>query len=72
MGERDLMPRPFTLFTGQWADLPLEEVCALASSWGYDGLGCSPAAIAVSRSLAWWVNVCSQPSVCPGGHQPDR
>lgn len=21
------MPRPFTLFTGQWADLPLEEVC---------------------------------------------
>jgi sugar phosphate isomerase/epimerase len=32
------MPRPFTLFTGQWADLPLEEVCRLASSWGYDGL----------------------------------
>ena len=33
-----LMARPFTLFTGQWADLPLEEVCRLASSWGYDGL----------------------------------
>ena len=32
------MPRSFTLFTGQWADLPLEEVCRLASSWGYDGL----------------------------------
>lgn len=32
------MSRPFTLFTGQWADLPLEEVCRLASSWGYDGL----------------------------------
>ena len=32
------MARPFTLFTGQWADLPLEEVCRLASSWGYDGL----------------------------------
>ena len=32
------MPRSFTLFTGQWADLPLEEVARLASSWGYDGL----------------------------------
>ncbi len=32
------MARPFTLFTGQWADLPFEEVCRLASSWGYDGL----------------------------------
>ncbi|MFT4123425.1 MAG: sugar phosphate isomerase/epimerase [Microbacteriaceae bacterium] len=29
---------PVTLFTGQWADLPLEEVAALAASWGYDGL----------------------------------
>ena len=32
------MPRPITLFTGQWADLPLEEVTRLASEWGYDGL----------------------------------
>lgn len=32
------MPRPFTLFTGQWADLPLEEVCKLARDFGYDGL----------------------------------
>jgi hypothetical protein len=23
--------RPVTLFTGQWADLPFEEVCKLAS-----------------------------------------
>lgn len=30
--------RPVTLFTGQWADLPLEEVARLASGWGYDGL----------------------------------
>ena len=30
--------RPVTLFTGQWADLPFEEVCKLASGWGYDGL----------------------------------
>ena len=32
------MSRPITLFTGQWADLPLEEVAKLASGWGYDGL----------------------------------
>lgn len=32
------MTRPFTLFTGQWADLPFEEVARLAGSWGYDGL----------------------------------
>ena len=32
------MPRPITLFTGQWADLPFEEVAKLASGWGYDGL----------------------------------
>jgi len=29
---------PVTLFTGQWADLTLEEVAKLASGWGYDGL----------------------------------
>ncbi len=32
------MTRPITLFTGQWADLPLEEVAELAAGWGYDGL----------------------------------
>ncbi|MDH7512068.1 MAG: sugar phosphate isomerase/epimerase [Clostridiales bacterium] len=32
------MPRPVTLFTGQWADLPFEEICRKASRWGYDGL----------------------------------
>ncbi len=32
------MDRPITLFTGQWADLPFEEVAALAAGWGYDGL----------------------------------
>jgi sugar phosphate isomerase/epimerase len=30
--------RPITLFTGQWADLPFEEVARLASGWGYEGL----------------------------------
>jgi sugar phosphate isomerase/epimerase len=32
------MPRPITLFTGQWADLPFTELCRLAADWGYDGL----------------------------------
>src|ERR1700709_261998 len=32
------MTHPVTLFTGQWADLPFEEVARLASEWGYDGL----------------------------------
>ncbi|KUG53608.1 AP endonuclease [Serinicoccus chungangensis] len=32
------MARRFTLFTGQWADLTLEEVAGLAAGWGYDGL----------------------------------
>lgn len=29
---------PITLFTGQWADLPFEEVARRARDWGYDGL----------------------------------
>jgi sugar phosphate isomerase/epimerase len=32
------MPRPVTLFTGPWADLPLEVLAAKAAEWGYDGL----------------------------------
>jgi sugar phosphate isomerase/epimerase len=32
------MSRPVTLFTGQWADLPLEELAKKVSEWGYDGL----------------------------------
>lgn len=32
------MPRPITLFTGQWADLPLTELAPLAKKMGYDGL----------------------------------
>lgn len=32
------MGRPVTLFTGQWADLPLEVLAKKAASWGYDGL----------------------------------
>jgi len=32
------MSRPVTLFTGQWADLTLEDVARKASAWGFDGL----------------------------------
>ncbi len=32
------MSRPVTLFTGQWADLPFEELCQKVSEWGYDGV----------------------------------
>ena len=32
------MARPVTLFTGQWADLPLEELARQAGDWGFDGL----------------------------------
>jgi len=32
------MPRPLTLFTGQWADLPLASLAPMAKSFGYDGL----------------------------------
>ncbi|OGV54419.1 MAG: AP endonuclease [Lentisphaerae bacterium GWF2_44_16] len=30
--------RPVTLFTGQWADMPVEKLAEKAASWGYDGL----------------------------------
>jgi sugar phosphate isomerase/epimerase len=32
------MARPVTLFTGQWADLPLETLAQKVSEWGFDGL----------------------------------
>jgi len=32
------MPRPVTLFTGQWADLPLEDLARKAQDFGYQGL----------------------------------
>jgi len=33
-----LVARPVTLFTGQWADLPLAELAAKTGEWGFDGL----------------------------------
>ena len=32
------MARPVTLFTGQWADLTLDDVARKAKAFGYDGL----------------------------------
>ncbi len=32
------MARSVTLFTGQWADLTLEDLAKKAAGWGYDGL----------------------------------
>jgi sugar phosphate isomerase/epimerase len=32
------MPRPVTLFTGQWADLPLAKLAPLVREMGYDGV----------------------------------
>lgn len=32
------MARPVTLFTGQFADIPFEDLCKKAKAWGYDGL----------------------------------
>jgi sugar phosphate isomerase/epimerase len=53
------MARPVTLFTGQWADLPLEVLAAKCGEWEFDGL-----------ELATWgdhfdvVQALSDPSYC--------
>ena len=48
------MTRPITLFTGQWADMPLKELAPLAKSMGYDGLelACSGDHFNVQQALA--------------------
>ena len=48
------MPRPVTLFTGQWADLPLEDVARKAKEFGFDGLelACWGDHFDVARALA--------------------
>ena len=48
------MGRPVTLFTGQWADLPLEDLAGQASGWGFDGLelACWGDHFEVDRALA--------------------
>lgn len=55
------MSRPVTLFTGQWADLPITILAEKASLWGYDGL-----------ELACWgdhfdvVRAANDPDYCVG------
>jgi len=48
------MARPVTLFTGQWADLPLETLAKKAKEWGFDGLelACWGDHFDVDRALA--------------------
>jgi sugar phosphate isomerase/epimerase len=48
------MPRPVTLFTGQWADLKLTEMARLAKEFGYDGieLACWGDHFEVARAIA--------------------
>ncbi|MEI3348110.1 MAG: hypothetical protein V8R55_06850 [Dysosmobacter sp.] len=50
------MARPVTLFTIQWGDLPLEEICALAQKMGY-GLELSAAHLDMKRAA-------SRPGLC--------
>jgi sugar phosphate isomerase/epimerase len=47
------MARPVTLYTGQWADLPLETLAQKVSEWGYDGLelACSGDHFEVDKAL---------------------
>ncbi len=46
--------RPITLFTGQWADLPIGDLAALCQGWGFDGLelACWGDHFEVDRALA--------------------
>jgi len=55
------MGRHVTLFTGQWADLPLEELAAKCGAWGFDGLelACWGDHFEVDRALA-------EPDYCAG------
>lgn len=48
------MPKPVTLFTGQWADLPLAELAPNVKQMGYDGveLACWGDHFEVDRALA--------------------
>lgn len=48
------MPRPVTLFTGQWADLPIDEMAKMTAEFGYDGieLACWGDHFEVARAMA--------------------
>ena len=55
------MPRPVLLFTNGWADVPLDDLAAKASEWGYAGLelACQGDHLEVQRGL-------SEADYCPG------
>src|SRR5262245_16168161 len=55
------MGRPIILFSGSWADLPLEGLAAQAAEWGYQGLElcCLGDHFEVQRAL-------SEDGYCPG------
>jgi sugar phosphate isomerase/epimerase len=55
------MARAVTLFTGQWADLPIADLAERCGSWGFDGLelACSGDHFDVPRALA-------EPDYCAG------
>lgn len=57
------MSRPVTLFTGQWADLPLAELAPMAAKMGFDGLelACWGDHFEVQRAL-------SEPDYCQSIH----
>jgi sugar phosphate isomerase/epimerase len=48
------MARPVTLFTGQWADLPLTDLIDKVAAWGFDGveLACWGDHFEVDRAIA--------------------
>jgi hypothetical protein len=46
------MSHAITLFTGQWTDVPLEELAAKTAAWGFDGLVCWGDHFEVDRALA--------------------
>ena len=48
------MPRPVILYSGQWTDLPLEELAQKAGEWGYQGfdLACWGDHFEVQRALS--------------------
>jgi sugar phosphate isomerase/epimerase len=48
------MTRPIALFTGQWADLAIDDLASRCASWGYDGLelACWGDHFEVDRALA--------------------
>ena len=46
------MARPVTLFTIQWGELPLEEICKLARQMGYEGLELAKDAHFDARKMA--------------------